>query len=227
MADPTLLALSGYWRANYTGLPWAAVATAGISSTTNSLVTNVNDPTTSAAQNGYTGADYNGTSQHTIGTATVSDAATIYAASAKTILCLFKARTAAAPRTNLWEDPGLIIDANADTGLNFTTSGVTAFAYDGAYRTAIVSCATGAYHLAMMRHDGTNIGVTLDSGAEVTSACAASTVFTGDIQNGQGYTGLSYFDGIILELATAKYSFSNTDYANFKSYANLRYALAL
>jgi hypothetical protein len=110
-----------------------------------------------------------------------------------------------------------------------TTSGIGGFVYDGAYKLARVACGLGAWHLAMVRWDGTNIGVTLDSGSETTTAAGTATVMTGTLVNGLGYPNPTskYFAGSILELATAAYTFSTSDYANFKSYVNARYGLSL
>ena len=49
---------SGLWYASYAGAPWAARASAGASLANGDLVTNLSDPSTGAAQNGLTPADF-------------------------------------------------------------------------------------------------------------------------------------------------------------------------
>ncbi len=223
--DPATLNLSGWWRANYTGAPWAARASAGTSLANGDLTTNGSDPTTGAAQNGLTPAEFNGSANNLRNTTDITSFATT---TASTIIALFLADgPAASPTGNIYDDNALLVDGNGDYGLTFTSSGITGFAYDGGYQSKSVACSTGSYHLVMMRHDGANLGMTLDSAAEVTQACGTLAVLTGFIGVGRGYAGGRYFDGRILELMTSQVTLTPTNYANVKSYVNSRYALAL
>lgn len=222
--NPALLSLSGWWRASYSGLPWAATASAGASGTTGSLVTNLSDPATGAAQNGLTPADFDGTANNAIN-ATAST--TLFSASAGTIVALFRADTAAAPTGSTYNDPALYVDAGvANTGLTYTTSGFTGFVVvSAAYKSVSVAAATGAYHLVMMRWNGSVLGVRVDSGAESTVAAAAVTLSAGTVAVGRGYAG-TFVDGRLLELMTSASDLS-ASYSNIKSYINSRYALSL
>lgn len=223
--DPATLALSGWWRANYTGAPWAANASAGASLANGDLTTNTSDPTAGATQNGYTPADFDGTANQ-LRNVTTNDT-TFFTSSAGGIVALALADTSAFPTGNVYDDARVIGDSSANEGLTFTTSGFTGFGYSGGYVSKSVACATGAYHLVMMRWDSSNLGMTLDSAAEVTQACGALTLTGTGFVVGAGYGGAHFFDGRILELMTFAYKPSNTDYANIKSYCNSRYALAL
>ncbi len=218
------LVISGYWRANYAGAPWVATATAGVSGTTGNLVVGI-APSTGTAQNGKTPALFVAASSQYLTNPT--DATTLYTTGAGSILVLFKAVSAIAATGTIYQDPVFIRDSNSDLGMSFTTSGVGAYAYSSGYVSNTVACATGAYHLAMMRWDGVNFGLTIDSGAEQTIACGALTTMTGTVVVGQGYAPNPYLDANILELATAKYKVSNADYANAKAYINTRYNLTL
>jgi len=222
--DPATLALSGWWRADYAGAPWAANASSGASLANGNLVTNGNDPAVGATQNGYAPADFDGTNDNLVNA--VLDT-TFWTTTAGSIVCLAYMDTAAAPTGNTWDDNTVIRNANSNQGLSFTTSGYTGYAYDGAYQSKAVACATGAYHLVMMTWDGADIGMTLDSAAETTAACGTLTMGADAINVGANQPATDGIDGRILELMTSRVKLSSTDYGNIKSYVNSRYILSL
>lgn len=222
--DPATLSLSGWWRANYTGAPWAAVASAGASLANGDFATAGNDPATGAAQNGFTPPDFDGTNDNLMNSTLDT---TFFTSTAGSIVCLARADNAALPTGNIYDDATVFRNVNSNEGLSFTTNGWTGYAYDGAYKTNAVGCLTGAYHLVMMTWDSSNIGMTLDSAAEVTSACGTLTLGGDSVNTGRGYAGGSFFDGRILELMTSATKLSGANYANIKSYVNSRYALSL
>lgn len=219
------LNLSLYFEASYAGAPWVGQASAGASLANGNLATNASDPATGAAQNGYTPADFNGSANNLInGTA----ASTLFTAGAGSIVALFRPDTAAAPTGNVYDDPALYHDSGfGNTGLTYTTSGFQGFiTASGVYKSKAVAAATGSYHLVMMRWDGTNLGMTLNSAAETTQAAGNATVGAGTVAVGRGYAS-TYIDGRMLMLLTSATKLSTTDYANIKAYVNTRYALAL
>ncbi len=220
--DPATLALSLWVRGSYAGAPWAANASAG-ASLANGDLTAGTAPGTGTAQNGYTPADFNG-STHVLLNATADT--TLFTSTALSIVALFIVDTVAAPTGNLYDDAPLYRDVDAYQGMTMTSAGVTAFAYDGGYR-SVATAAGAGYHLAMMTCDGVNLVVQVDSGGTLSTAC--NTMVRGGKSGvfGQGYGGTHYFDGRIMELMTAAVVLTPTDYANIKSYVNSRYALAL
>ena len=220
--DPATLNLSGWWRASYAGAPWAANASAGASAANGNLVTNLSDPTAGTAQNGFTPAAFTGGQNLTNAT----DASTFFTSTNATIIALFYGVAAGAPSGNIYDDPAIYHDGNADFGLTYTTSGLTGYAYDGAYQSKSVAVATGAYHLVMLRTNGSVLGMTLDSAAETTVACGTKAALTGGGQVGVGYGG-GGISGRLLELMFSPTAISNANYANVKSYCNSRYTLAL
>lgn len=223
--NPATLALSGWWRASYTGAPWAARASAGTSLANGDLETNGNDPATGAATNGLTPPDFDGVNDNLRNLADITNFVTT---GAGTVIALFNADSAIPPTGTIYDDAALLVDGNADFALTFTTSGVTGVVYSGGYVSKSVACSPASgYHLVMMRYDSTNLGMTLDSAAETTVACGALTNLAGFINTGMGYLGGRYLDGRILELMTASTKLTTTDYADIKSYVNSRYALAL
>lgn len=222
--NPATLALSGWWRASYAGAPWAAVASAGTSGANGNLVTNLNDPATGAAQNGFTPADFDGTNDN-LRNLTIDT--TFYTSGAGSVVALFRADTVNVATGNIYDDPTLWRNVNSNVGLSYTTSGFGGYGYDGAvYQSKYVAAATGAYHLVMLDWDATNIGMTLNSAARVTQACGALTLGGDAINVGMGYAG-PCIDGRVLELMTAATKLTSTDFGNIRAYVNARYSLAL
>lgn len=221
--DPAVLSLTGWWRADYSGAPWAGTASAG-SSDLFEMAAGSASPTTGTAQNGYVPADYNGSTQY-LNSATASTS--FVGSAAGTIIALFKAdATPPAIDAQPYNDPPIIGDDAGNMGLTFTSSGVTAFTYVGSYVTKTVACTDSAWHLVMMRWNSTNLGVTLDSAADDTVACAAIT-HAGNLATGVNYSAAAFYAGLVLELMTIDSALSDGDYANIKSYVNSRYNLAL
>lgn len=225
--DPATLALSGWWRGSYAGAPWAANASAGASLANGNLVVGV-APSTGTAQGGFTPATMNGSTQYLTNPTLLS---TLFTAGAGSIVCLYKAAVAKAPQAagSEYLDPYCFGDeGNGGLGLSFTTAGFKAFLYDGTYKTATVAQATGSYALAVMRWDSTNLGLTVNSAAEITTACGAFAAgMAHPVSMGRSYAGTGMLQGDMLEVMCINSKLSNTDIANIKSYVNSRYALAL
>jgi hypothetical protein len=149
-----------------------------------------------------------------------------------TIIALFVGDTAAPLAADqVYGDAAIFTLGGSNLGLTFTTAGATGFAYDGAYKSNSVACPTGAYHLVMMRTNGTTLGMTIDSAAEIRIACGPFINGGGAgvaSRVGSAYTpGTPFFDGRILELMVSNAALTDADYANLKRYVNARYALAL
>lgn len=219
--DPATLSLTGWWRANFTSAPWVPTASAGSSGSRANLVAHTGTVTAGTAQNSKTPAHFVAADLPNN-----DDVTTFFTTSAGTLIALVKPNAASAPSGNIYDDPAIYHDSNADIGLTFTTSGFGAFAYDGSYKSKYVACATGAYHLVMMRWNGSTLGLTLDSAPESTTACSTLTILTGATVVGEGYAG-GFLVADILELIMAKTAFTNATYANIKSYVNARYGLSL
>lgn len=218
--SPASLTTTGWWRASYSGSPWADG-----SGNARDLAEATNPPATGAAQGGYTPSDFDGTNDKL---SNATDITSFVATGAGTIVALFAADTAVAATGNTYDDATIIRDGNTDLGLSFTTSGVTAYAYSGGYKQVPVACAAdSAYRLAMMRWDSTNLGLTLNSAAESTTPCGALTVMTGNVIAGQGYLGSKYFDGRLLELFCIASKLADADYTKTRKYCQQRYGVSV
>lgn len=219
--DPATLSLTGWWRSNFTSPPWVPTASAGSSGSRLNLVTHTGTVTAGTAQNGKIPAHF-----ATADMLNDDDVTTFFTTNAGTLIALVKPTAASAPSGNFYDDPAIYHDSNADLCLTYTTSGFGAIAYSGSYKTKYVACATGAYHLIMMRWNGSTLGLTLDSAAESTTPCSTLTIFSGTTVLGQGYGG-GFLVADMLELIMANTAFTNATYANIKSYVNTRYGLSL
>jgi hypothetical protein len=217
---PATLNLSGFWVADYAGSPWLAEASAGVSETTGDLVTGSAEPAISNPQNGLHGPDFSGTQ----GLANATDATTLFTTTAGTIIVVFYADSVSAPAANIYEDVTLFRDNNTDHGIALSSAGLTAYAYQSGYKySPTVACSTGAWHIAMLRREGSILGLTLDGAAEVTVACTTLTVMTGSAVVGVGYGG-GYFNGHIFGILTSPADLS-ASYGAIKSYFEARLAI--
>ncbi len=227
--DPATLNLSGWWRIPYGGAPLAAVASAGSSGSNGNLVTNGNDPSVGANLNGHALVDFDGTNDNLRNT---NDITTFATTTASTVIAVFKVDAVDAATGNVYDDANLLNDGNADYGITLSAGGgasdvnITGFGYDGAYRSKTVVGALNTYHAVMMRHNGTDLGMTLDGASEVTQACGTLAVLTGIINIGRGYAGGHFFNGQLVELITSQVALTPTNFTDYRtSYLASRYGI--
>ncbi len=233
--DPAVLLATMWNRASYATVPWASTASAGPSGfhgPWDSLTSGPIVPAASAiGTSGYDAVDFDGLAP---GVGTYLDRTnvnneTLFSPSAGGILCLFWADTADAD-TGFKSDNTCIFGGNSGTSprICFSTSGVHGILYGGVLTENVVACTTAAWHLVMVRWDGVNLGVTLDSAAEATVACTASIHAPGTAMYlAVGYGAANNFDGKVAEIMTFQTTPTPAEYANFKAYCNTRYGLSL
>lgn len=233
--DPATLSLTGWWRADggtgYNVLAgvgtFAAVASAGASGTNGTLSESTNAPSDATALNGHDVADFDGTADLL---KAANDFSTFVTATAGTILVLFNADTAAAAAANNYDDPALVCDENNGFNIGFSDGGVGFAYYDGTWvQPARVTCATGGYHVAKCRWDGTHLETGVDSGAMGVDGAGNLQFYAGSkLTVGRvAISATAYFDGKVAEVITADSKLSNADIANVISYFNDRYGLSL
>jgi len=224
--DPASLALSGWWRANYTNPgPWNGVASAGASSGRD-LSEATNPPATGTAQNGLTPADFDGSNDEL---SIATGVSSFFSASAWTIVVLFRADSTVAATGDLYECESFLADdgASATIGMGITDSGVQVWHYGGgAWPGLTIAAGTGAYHLAQAKYDGTNIKMRIDSGS-YSSQAASNASLSSNLRVGMSWNGSKFYDGRLTEIMLAQSALSDADLDNIKSYLNARYALAL
>jgi len=225
--DPAVLSLTGWWRASYSGSPWAGTASAGGSDLIE-LAEATDPPATGAAVNGYTPADFDGTND----LLTANAASNALFGGSGSFVCLLYADAAVTDGGagtfyqygTLFSDP-----TNAEACFGLSNSGFIASVLDSTvnYIEASTACATGGWHLAQCKFDGSNLKVRVDSGSWSSVGFSTFTPITpSNHQAGKSYGG-SYFNGRILEIMTADSALADGDFDNIKSYVNSRYALSL
>ena len=224
LSDPSALALTGWWRAPYSGAPWAGTPSAGASGGRD--MSDVGSaPGVGASVNGYAPPLFVGASSNSLASAVNND---VYFGGTGSLFCLFYANTAPAPSGAAYGDGTFFTDpTNAETTFGFTSSGICGCIYDGTYTRIDLACGTGAWHLAQLTFDGTNLNARVDGGAWSSVACGAYTPVTpGSVMMGRSYAAL-HFDGRILELGVASYALGTTELDGVRSYINARYGLAV
>lgn len=224
--DPATLTLSGWWRASYSGSPWAGTASGGSSGGRN-MSEGTNAPDVGAALNGLTPADFNGSNDLLTASVTSEN---IISATAWSSFVLFIADTAAADSALMYTLPQLYAAQSFEIyGIAFSTAGVSLWQHDGSARQRVdIACATGGYHLAQAKWDGSLLKLRLDSGAWSETAC---TGFSGLLssttpQLGSGASA-AFFDGRIAEAGFAQTALSDATFDQILTYVNARYALTL
>jgi hypothetical protein len=223
--DPATLSLSGWWRADYASSPWAGTASAGDSGGRD--LTGADAPDTGAAQNLKVPADFNGSDDKLRTAAAASNYVT---ASAGTFIALARLDTVAAAEANTFADPAFIREVSPNFGMHVSDAGLKGAIFDGGswVYTAAKAFATGAYRAAIMRWNGTNILLAVDSGAVGTTACTGidPTGLTGVLSVGDSHAG-AFLDGRVLEVMVAPTALSDGNITSILSYFNSRYSLAL
>ncbi len=223
---PASLALSGWWQASFTAAPWVGVASAGTSGS-NNLVTDTADPSSGTALNGLNPATFNGTTQRLIATGTSGGLAKFITTTAYRISMLVNITTEDAPSAHPYTDRGILGSDGGNWGVTATTSGVSVFQTDGAYKSASKACATAGWHAVDIVYDGINMTVSVDAVAGTPVACGALTTTTGSFCIGTNFSKAVFYAGSVAECMISKTTLSAVTAADFKSYYNLRYGLSL
>lgn len=223
---PSLLTLSGWWRADYDGsAPWVGEASAGSSGGRNLSLGS--EPGTGTVVNSKTPPGFNGTSEYLAETTLTMN--NYFTAAAYTAVVLVKPTSAPAPHAQVYNNDMFIATIPIYFGICWSTSGVKAFHYDGAYKeTAWVACAADAYAMVHVTYDGTNISLAVNNGAPVTIAAGNILNLSGvNLNVSRGGDTISYAAEDVLEVITAPSVLNGTALSDIKSYFNSRYALSL
>lgn len=225
--DPTTEILGGFWRASFASSPWAGTASAGTSGA-RSVTEATSPPTVGTAQNALNPAAFDGAS-NVISTSLNLDQ--FVNQNAGWVWCLFYGVTAAvgAAVGSRIDNPGLVAHNGGGVGfvLGYSTSGVTVSLYSaGGYKELAIAAATGSYHLAQVRWDGTNLQMRVDAGAWSSIASAPIAFGAGVVNIGKNYASL-FANVRVLEVGMSAVVPSDTKASNLLTYVNTRYGLAL
>ncbi len=205
------------------------MASAGSSGSRN-LTEATNPPSPGTALNALIPANFDGTNDR-LGIATVDN---YYSAAAWSMVVLFNADTAAAYGGDEFSNPSLLASQGsglAAIGMSFSANGVSVWhGVGGSWPGVTVACATGGWHLAQAKYDGTNIKLRIDSGGYSSAAAANCNQlgFGESLSVGTGWDpGTLFLDGKMAEIMLAQSAISDANMDSIKSYINTRYALAL
>lgn len=226
--NPATLPLTSWLKLYPGSAPWTGAASAG-SSGTNPYTTSGSDPTAGTTLNGKATAAFSGA--QFLDSTDVDT--TMYSASAGSAAFLFNASSLPANIPGApYEDGNFLTDTNAEVAFGVTTSGLRFTLQTTAFASATITSSsvpsTGAWHLAQYKWDATTIRVRLDSGAWSTTSAGGLVSSAAMISTfGRGYSGASFFTGLLAEAWTSNTTISDANFDNYKSYVNSLYALAL
>jgi len=221
--DPATLSLTGWWRASYSGSPWAGTASAGASGS-RSLSEATHPPTTGTAVNSLTPADFGGVNSVLSGAAI----STYISASAFSLWVLFNADTADSGAGGAYASPYLFGDTATYMFLSFDANGLNVRVSDGAtFPTVTVACATGGWHLAQVQYGSSTLKLRVDGGAwSSTATCAAIADVSNTMRVGLSYSGTA-LDGRVAEVGVANTAIALATFDDVLTYTRGRYAQAL
>jgi hypothetical protein len=221
--DPATLALTSWHRASFAAMPWPGTASAGASGSRDLASTGA-DPSVGAAVNGYDPADFNGADDFVV-YATASD---LVATTAGTVIVLFYADAAeAAVGGQPFASPCFFLNSGGSACVSFDSDGFKVGIYDTAWRTASTAAAVSGWRLGVAQWNATAARVKVNGGSWQSIAAGAADGVSGNAQCGANLGGSKFFNGRILERATASTVLSDDGLDGFLAYARARYGLAL
>lgn len=217
--SPTSLALTGYWRANYSSAPWTGTASAGNSGSRNLVATFDASPTTGTALNGYIPASFDGTMS-------LSGGASVYAADQAFSGWVLLNPVSVAGGT-------ILQDTSLAYNLYFVAGEGGSYVFfdlnSGAGSVHKLTVASTWQLITFRYSNGGNIEV----GVNEVPGSSGGTSTTAYVDNISAPTelvvgsGVQYYDGLIAEIGLSNTVLTDTDFNNIKTYVNSRYALAL
>jgi len=226
--DPATLALSGWWRASYAGVPWTPTASAGTSGANGNLAANVNAPTVGAAVGGFTPAVCNGSSSPTAkGLLSVNTGGTFVTAGAGTLIVLARVNSFRAAGGD-WtlDDP---LWRTSTRGIGVSSNGVRAGSnsYGLIEETAFLPVSSGAWVAAAHTWSGVTQALRVGDASAAAAFNGAAASLTA-LQAGKAASSSVATDCEILELMAAPTALADADVTRiFDEYFAPRYGVTL
>lgn len=228
--DPATMALTGWWRASYTGSPWTSTASAGSSS--GRTATEATNPPGTSAIGAYNAADFDGGNDKLTTAGGVTEG-TLFNDNALAVAILYKADTLAASAGGTpggaIGDAGLLAGSGAYLAISINATGPKVAILDGTYKGHQRSDgnSTGTWYLLMVRISGGNLSSCLNGGSWTDTAVGTIDDVTSSVRFGCNHDATIFFDGKIAEILTSDVAWTDGDRANLVSYVNARYGLSL
>lgn len=216
--SPAQDAETGWWRSFAN--PTTSTASVGSSGTGGNLAPGV--APTFGTLNGHADAIFDGSTQY------------LQAASAPSILlgtgagfieALISVTSAPAASGLPYTDPQIFSDNGPNVGTCFNSSGFSAYAFDGAYKTTPtpIPLSAGRHHVQMW-WDGTNLNARVDSGAPQTVACGAIAGFGSAMFLAKSF-GAVFSNIVVEEVLTGSSASTLTQRNNRRAYFATRYGV--
>lgn len=226
--DPSTLALTGWWRSNYSGSPWN-----DDSGNTRTLEQSNAGfrPVTGAPVNGYVPALFDASDDYMN---TVAVANNVFMSSTASSGWFLINSLGVPASVGVYQDGNLLTDSvNAETTFGHVdVSGTPKFIialYAGAYIRLEVAMGTGAWHIAQWKHDGVNMFARVDSGNWSSTACGTLSFLTPSaFTMSVSYSAALKMNGSVIDVGITNTVISDANFDNLvREYANGRYGLSL
>lgn len=149
--------------------------------------------------------------------------ANVFGASAKTLLVAFYVEAFGTNAASSFDNDCVIGDGSQFFGLHLKTNLAVAYNWDGSDDHVDLAIAVNTSYVAMVRHNGTNLFLSINNGTESSTASGATTTTTGQIILGRNVPGGSaFFNGRIGEVAMYNVDLATqgSDLATAQTYFN-------
>ena len=208
--DRASLALSGWYKPDFSGSPWTGSASAGASGgRTISWPTAGEIPVAGTAVNGKAPASFDGTND-VLRDGSLAGSSYLSAA-AYSIVMLVKPSAPSGANANAYSDEQLFCISGDQVGISWNSSGVRGWHYNGSNwtPTSHVTCSADSWHMVALTYDGTTQSISVDNGTPQTLARSNVNSLTGIPRLGQS-GGAVFTQEDVLELLTAQTAFDAT-----------------
>lgn len=224
--DPATLALTGWWRGDYTASPWTGTASAGSSGSRD--LTEATNPPGTATLNGYSIASFDGTNDILNG----PDLGDLHDTDGYGGWYLCNVSAASWDEAS-FNNPSFIGQASVNFSLFLDGNGGSPFvgvihwnggAYDGGSVT--VNFTLSQWNLVQYRYTGSALELRVNGGTRSTQAASNATV-SGATRMGLDRNNAFWIPMQVADIGTMDFSPTDTEEDNVLSYCRSRYALAL
>jgi hypothetical protein len=144
-------------------------------------------------------------------------ASTFFGAGAKTIIVAVYVESISTTSGNTWTNNAIIKDSAELMGLHLRTSGgqpkLQAYNWDGNNDTVEIDIAVDTSYIACLRHDGTNLYVSINGGSESSVTSGNTTSLTGQLEMASQNADIR-----IGEMATYNAALTGTDLSDALDY---------
>jgi hypothetical protein len=233
--DPATLSMQGYWRADYTGVPWVGVSSLGGSGTSPDRDLEAGNVAGGGTPvNGYTPFFCDGASVFLVGDALMTWGDLIGTTNGDFYLHVLAQWNTAAATVGVLDDPALLTDNGGSYALSYSTDGVRFACYDNSGTPQLrtvgpATAAAGSYHMIQVWHDtGANLmWIQVDGGTAVSATLNSSDFGAGNaIKVAVNWADAAFVDGDILEIAVTNDKLDANIRSDIRGYVQNKYAIA-